>query len=430
MPVKNGNIFLNYQNGKNEVLTPAQYEARKDRIYKDNPTATAIQISRYDPADDDIADDDVYRISSSEEEPFEISGKQFRKNKKNIYEGGYAGLKVERLRPMKYFAEQGDNQKAAVDRQVAAIDKAEKAVQEQAYNAYKESGGNRTFWQKVGDIAASGAYGDSGRLSTDPTTYPGWLNSMGREYGTELANYKAAKNLLNEAKQMQNTLTKGEVRSAKGLNRVGTFFKGVAQGHGQYFGDIESWDPFVGAENASAMYGLQKKIENIIGKLPEDASGTAIESAIKKGLSPSERQLFEAVQLSGAVNSALQGEMAGGVKVGNIMAMSERMGLEFLLFSNVAGSSARGASRAVTKYLEKRLVKDGLSKGVRKLAQGAAKYAGQEVGAIVGGAIQTALGPSNWSQVAKNSEAAMQAFMSSPSQFMSPETRAKYAAYP
>ena len=422
----NGTIFLNLQNGKTSRMTPQEYERQKDKIYADNPTATAVNVSRYNQGDDDILDDDRFIISSANDEPFEVDAKQFRKKRDELYGMGLKGLSVQKVRPVQYFAEQGDKQKAIVNDLYSRIDAEDNALQEQAMAAYKEQRSNRTFWQKLGDVAVSAASSDSARMESDPTTYTGWLKTAGSEYGGQITNYQAAKSLLKDAQTLQNSITKGEVKNAKGLGKFGKVLEGVAQGHIKYANSKDTWDAVVGFENAAAMYGLQQKIGKIIEGLPENADGAAVERAIKKGLSPSERALFEAVQTSGAVSSALQGEMSGAVKAGEIMAMSERMGLEFLMFNGLAGSASRNVKRGVQQYLEKRLVKDGLSKARRAIGKAVSKAIAEDAGAVVGGAIQTAMGPSNWSGVAKDSQAAMQAFMASPAQFMTPETRIKY----
>jgi len=174
------------------------------------------------------------------------------------------------------------------------------------------------------------------------------------------------------------------------------------------------------------MYGLQQKIEKIIGSLDEKVDGDDIEEAIKAGLTPSEQSLFDAIQASSSVTSALQPKIAGSVKAGETMAASARMGLEFILFNGITGAANRTVARNVEKYLWKRLYKDGMGKLGRNLLSAGVKTLAKDAGAVVGGVGQTAFGPSNWSGIAKNAEQAMSAFLSSPAAFMNPETRAEY----
>jgi len=436
---KKGSIFLQYQNGTSKSLSPDEFEKKRSQIYDSDPGVRASHISLYDRGDEDIADDDRFIIASENDEPFEVDAKTFKANRDALYGAGFKKLNVQKVRPVKYFSEQGDEQKAVINNRIKAIEEAERETDKAARGAYKERQkemDKRPWWQKaLGALSQaereSNPYVADLKNAGSPDTYEGWLNTEERDsYGADLKNYQAAKRMLKDAQDLQGSLTKGEAKKnadAKGFaGKVQNFIKGSLQGQKQYVMNEENWSALLGMENAGAMYGLQQKIEDILGDVPENASGDDVEKAIKEGLSESERALFDSVQASGAVSAALEGEIAPSVKAGQTMAMSERMGLEFLLLNGAAGAGGRTAKRAVTRYLEKRLVKDGLGKFATGVAKGASRLVGEEAGALVGGALQTALGPSNYSEVAKSTQEAMKAFMSSPAAFMDPETRIKY----
>lgn len=436
MPTPKEKILLTYQNGKNVPMEVADFEKKKDKLYKDNPTLQAYRISQYDRSDEDITDNDSFLISSAEDEPFQVDSKRFRENRDELYSYNLKGLQVQKIRPVDYFGEQGEAQKKIIDDRLSAIRSTRDSLSKSAESAYKaerESAGSASFGRRLLDAVASAgrAAGASPKDATgyaDPSTYTGWLNTNGKEaYGDSIKNYQAAESLLQDAQAMQNQMLDGDVSGAEGLlNKAVKTAQGNAQGVEKWAKDPQTWSDVVSGEVASSMYGLQQKITKIFESLPDDAKGEAIEKAIRKGLNESELALFDAVQASGAVTSVLAPKLSASVKAGEIMAESARMGVEFFLFHRIAGASGQAVKRNVSKYLAKRLLSETPSKLGRKVAKGVAGYLSDEAAALVSAGFQTLAAPSGRIMVAQQSRDTMQAFMASPAQFMNAETRAAY----
>lgn len=310
-----------------------------------------------------------------------------------------------------------------VDELTSAIDTMERDVDKEARKAFNEQMNSRSFGRRFLDELKSTTGNAAFNQATPGSDYFDWLKGDGaEEYGNDLQNYATARELLRETKQKVNQVTKREVDAA-GEDTIRELAKGVAQGHVKYFGDPDTWSEVVGMDSAFAMSALQDKVDSLLRGMGEDVAPEDVEKRLVEGLNDSERALFAAIQTSGELSAQMDKEgISGSVKAGEIMAASEKMGLEFLLFHKLTGPLNKTVARNVEKYFANRL---GM-KYLGKVGRGMAKLIGTEAGAVAGGVAQTALGPSTWSNVGQNIQTAYQQFMSSPAQFIDPEVRAKY----
>lgn len=314
----------------------------------------------------------------------------------------------------------------AIKAQKQIIDTAEEEVYQDAQRAFDAQRANMTTKDRIVKAFGSGSNEADPFGEYDPNTYRGWINTEGYEgFGSNIDNYEAAKNILSNAEKTLKSVTKTDVKAA-GDKKLDVIMKGVGQGIGQYVSDLDSWSAILGAKHALPVYALQQKLDTIFRGMGEDITLEEMDKRISDGLTPSEQALFYAIETAGGISAALDKEIHGSVKAGESMAMSARMGLEFLLLSGMSGAANATVARNIEKRLARKLITKETPKAARKVISSLIKVGAEDTGALVGGGIQTALGPSNWAQVAKNIQNNYQQFIASNSftSLMDPEVRA------
>lgn len=314
----------------------------------------------------------------------------------------------------------------AIKAQKQIIDTAEEEVYQDAQRAFDAQRANMTTKDRIVKAFGSGSNEADPFGEYDPNTYRGWINTEGYEgFGSNIDNYEAAKNILSNAEKTLKSVTKTDVKAA-GDKKLDVIMKGVGQGIGHYVSDLDSWSAILGAKHALPVYALQQKLDTIFRGMGEDITLEEMDKRISDGLTPSEQALFYAIETAGGISEALDKEIHGSVKAGESMAMSARMGLEFLLLSGMSGAANATVARNIEKRLARKLITKETPKAARKVISSLIKVGAEDTGALVGGGIQTALGPSNWAQVAKNIQNNYQQFIASNSftSLMDPEVRA------
>ena len=318
----------------------------------------------------------------------------------------------------------------AIKAQRQIIDTAEEEVYQDAQRAFDAQRANMTTKDRIVKAFGSGSNEADPFGEYDPNTYRGWINTEGYEgFGSNIDNYEAAKNILSNAEKTLKSVTKTDVKAA-GDKKLDVIMKGVGQGIGHNVSDLDSWSAILGAKHALPVYALQQKLDTIFRGMGEDITLEEMDKRISDGLTPSEQALFYAIETAGGISEALDKEIHGSVKAGETMAMSARMGLEFLLLSGMSGAANATVARNIEKRLARKLITKETPKAARKVISSLIKVGAEDTGALVGGGIQTALGPSNWAQVAKNVQNNYQQFIASNSNslkpLMDPEVRAAY----
>ena len=314
----------------------------------------------------------------------------------------------------------------AIKAQRQIIDTAEEEVYQDAQRAFDAQRANMTTKDRIVKAFGSGSNEADPFGEYDPNTYRGWINTEGYEgFGSNIDNYEAAKNILSNAEKTLKSVTKTDVKAA-GDKKLDVIMKGVGQGIGHNVSDLDSWSAILGAKHALPVYALQQKLDTIFRGMGEDITLEEMDKRISDGLTPSEQALFYAIETAGGISEALDKEIHGSVKAGESMAMSARMGLEFLLLSGMSGAANATVARNIEKRLARKLITKETPKAARKVISSLIKVGAEDTGALVGGGIQTALGPSNWAQVAKNIQNNYQQFIASNSftSLMDPEVRA------
>lgn len=308
----------------------------------------------------------------------------------------------------------------AIKAQKQIIDTAEEEVYQDAQRAFDAQRANMTTKDRIVKAFGSGSNEADPFGEYDPNTYRGWINTEGYEgFGSNIDNYEAAKNILSNAEKTLKSVTKTDVKAA-GDKKLDVIMKGVGQGIGQYVSDLDSWSAILGAKHALPVYALQQKLDTIFRGMGEDITLEEMDKRISDGLTPSEQALFYAIETAGGISAALDKEIHGSVKAGESMAMSARMGLEFLLLSGMSGAANATVARNIEKRLARKLITKETPKAARKVISSLIKVGAEDTGALVGGGIQTALGPSNWAQVAKNVQNNYQQFIASNSNSLKP----------
>ena len=314
----------------------------------------------------------------------------------------------------------------AIKAQKQIIDTAEEEVYQDAQRAFDAQRANMTTKDRIVKAFGSGSNEADPFGEYDPNTYRGWINTEGYEgFGSNIDNYEAAKNILSNAEKTLKSVTKTDVKAA-GDKKLDVIMKGVGQGIGHNVSDLDSWSAILGAKHALPVYALQQKLDTIFRGMGEDITLEEMDKRISDGLTPSEQALFYAIETAGGISEALDKEIHGSVKAGESMAMSARMSLEFLLLSGMSGAANATVARNIEKRLARKLITKETPKAARKVISSLIKVGAEDTGALVGGGIQTALGPSNWAQVAKNIQNNYQQFIASNSftSLMDPEVRA------